>query len=181
MRRFLDRIYRASGALAAVFIVAICAVVLLQVGANLIDVVAELVTGEPIGIVIPSYAEFAGFFLAAASFLALAYTLRRGAHIRVSLIITHIHGRARQAVEIGCIVIALAVSGYFAWYMVELVFESLEYGDVSPGMVPVELWIPQTSMAVGLIVLVVALVDELVCVALGGTPSYHDDGAEPPG
>lgn len=176
MRRFLDRLYRASGALAALFLVAICGVVLLQVGANLVDVLSELVTGEPVGIVIPSYAEFAGFFLAAASFLALAYTLRRGGHIRVSLVIIHLEGRARRGVEIGCIAAALAISAYFAWFMFALVFESFAYGDLSPGMVPVALWIPQSSMAVGLAVLAIALADELVCVLRGGDPSYAESG-----
>lgn len=174
MRRWLDRFYKASGALAALFIVAICGVVLLQVGANVIDAASELIAGEPVGIVIPSYAEFAGFFLAAASFLALAYSLRCGAHIRVSLVITHIHGRPRRVVEIGCIATALGVSSYFAWHMIALVLESLAYGDVSPGMVAVPLWIPQSSMALGLIVLVIALVDELACVARGGATSYGD-------
>ena len=76
MRRLLDLIYRASGAVAALFLVAICVVVLLQVGANLIDALIKLFGGEPLGLVIPSYAEFAGFFLAGSSFFALAYTLR---------------------------------------------------------------------------------------------------------
>ncbi len=173
MRRCLDRLYLVSGVVAAIFVVAICLIVLLQVGANLIDVLAELVTGEPIGIVIPSYAEFAGFFLAAASFLALAYTLRSGDHIRVSLVISHIHGPLRRVAELVCILVALIVSAYFAWFMFDLVLESLEYGDVSTGMVPVDLWIPQLTLAVGLVVLVVALLDELVCVARGQTPSYE--------
>lgn len=175
MRRNLDRLYLASGALAALFIVAICTVVLLQVCANLVDTVANLVTGEPVGIVIPSYAEFAGFFLAAASFLALAHTLRSGDHIRVSLLITHVHGRARRFMELACVAVALAISTYFAWFMFDLVLESFEYGDVSPGMVPVELWIPQLSLALGLVVLVIALADEFVCVATGGQPRYETD------
>ena len=87
LRRALDALYRLSGALAALFLVAICAIVLLQVGANCIDKIAEWTTGAPIGLVVPSYAEFAGFFLAASSFLALAWTLRHGGHIRVSLFV----------------------------------------------------------------------------------------------
>lgn len=181
MRRLLNRLYLASGALAAFFIVAICVVVLLQVGANLLDAVANVLTGEPVGIVIPSYAEFAGFFLAAASFLALAYTLRRGDHIRVSLLITHLGGGARRLMELGCIAVALAVSAYFAWFMFDLVLESFEYDDVSPGMVPVKLWIPQLSLALGLVVLVVALLDEFVCVAMGRQPGYEANSDTPVG
>lgn len=172
MRKLLDRLYRASGALAAVFLAAICGVVLLQVGANLIDAFADWLTGEPIGLVVPSYAEFAGFFLAAASFLALAYTLRAGGHIRVSLVIQHLSRVRRRWVELWCTAAAAALSAYFAFYSILLVLESIEYGDVSPGMVAVPLWLPQSGIALGLVILTVALVDELVEILRGGTPAY---------
>lgn len=179
MRASLDWLYRASGALAAFFLVAICVVVLLQVGANLIDALLKAFTGEAIGLVIPSYAEFAGFFLAAASFLALAYTLRAGAHIRVELLLQRLGKRARFAAEIWCVAASAAVASYFTWYTVALVFESIEFGDLSPGMVPVPLWIPQAAMALGLAVLAIALVDELVHLLRGGKPHFAQPDASP--
>ncbi len=172
MRKLLDHLYRASGALAAVFLAAICGVVLLQVGANLVDTVADWLTGEPIGLVVPSYAELAGFFLAATSFLALAYTLRAGGHIRVSLVVQHVGGARRRWMELWCTAAAAALCAYFAFYSVRLVLESIEYGDVSPGMVAVPLWLPQSGIALGLVILTVALVDEFVQVLRGGTPAY---------
>jgi len=174
LRKLLDRIYRASGALAALFLVAICVVVLLQVGANLIDALIKLSGGEPIGLVIPSYAEFAGFFLAGASFFALAYTLRGGGHIRVTLLLTHLPQRARRGVELWCVAAALFVSGYFAWYSFGLVAESLEYHDVSPGIVPLPLWLPQSVMAAGLAVLTLAFADELWQLVRGRPTSYAE-------
>ena len=171
MRKFLDGLYRASGACAAFFLLAIGAIVLAQVGANLIDALADALTGTPIGLVIPSYAEFAGFFLAAASFLALAYTLRAGGHIRVTLVIQHLGPRARRAVELWCSASGAGLAGYFAWYSVALVFESIEFGDVSTGIVPVALWLPQSAMALGLIVLTIAMIDGFVDVVRGDAPA----------
>jgi TRAP-type C4-dicarboxylate transport system permease small subunit len=173
LRRALDLLYRASGALAAVFLVLIAVAVLLQVGANLIDAVLALVTGSAIGLVVPSYAEFTGFFLAASSFLALAYALKAGAHIRVGLAIGRLPGRARQVVEAWCCLSGAAISGYFAAYTLFLVLESWEFNDRAIGMVPVPLWIPQASVALGLIVLTIALLDELVTVLRGGQPAYE--------
>lgn len=86
MRRVLDTLYRAAGGLAALFILAIVVLVFAQVGLNLADKITVGLTGKGLGVTIPSYADFTGFFLAAASFLALAYTLRAGGHIRVSLV-----------------------------------------------------------------------------------------------
>ena len=172
MRKALDQLYRLSGAVAAVFLAAICVIVLLQVAANVADAVIGWATGQPYGLVVPSYAEFAGFFLAATSFLALAYTLRCGAHIRVSMVIQRLPKGSRRFVEMWCSGMGALTTGYFAVFTVGLVAESLEFGDVSPGMVPVPLWIPQMAMAVGLIVLAVALVDEFVEAASGREPAY---------
>jgi len=172
MRSALDRLYALSGALGAAFLVAICLVVLGQVGCNAIDAAIQLFGGEPIGLVIPSYAEFAGFFLAAASFLALAHTLRAGAHIRVLLVLQRLPAGVQRLAEYWCVLAGLFVSGYFAWYTWRLVAESLEYNDLSPGIVPVALWIPQSAMALGLSVLAVAFLDELVGLLRGRRPSY---------
>ncbi|NJN40357.1 MAG: TRAP transporter small permease [Gammaproteobacteria bacterium] len=182
MRANLDWLYRASGALAAFFLVAICVVVLLQVGANLIDAVIKAFGGEPIGLVIPSYAEFTGFFLAASSFLALAYTLRAGGHIRVELVLQRLGKGPRRFAEFWCVAAGAAVSMYFTWYSTSLVFESIEFGDLSPGIVPVPIWIPQAAMALGLAVLAIALIDELVSLMRGGEPRYvESESANPAG
>jgi len=174
MRASLDMLYRASGALAAVLLAAIACIVLLQVGANLIDKIVGWAGGTPPGLLIPSYSEFAGFFLAASSFLALAYTLRAGGHIRVSLVIHHLPPRARWGIELWCTAIAGSLTGYFAWYASRLVWDSLRFNDLSPGIVPVPLWIPQTPVALGLTVLTIALADEFVRVLRGGSPTYED-------
>lgn len=172
MRKVLDHLYRGSGIAAAVFLAAICVVVLLQVGANVIDVVASWILGHSFGLMVPSYAEFAGFFLAAASFLALAYTLRCGAHIRVSMIIQTLTTSQRRYVEVWCTALGALMSGYFSVYTIGLIVESFEFGDLSPGMVPIPLWIPQVPMAVGLVVLTIALIDEFVEALAGREPSY---------
>ena len=87
MRKFLDKLYDLSGYGAAIFIFAICLIVMAQVALNLSDNIAKYITGEAIGLTIPSYADFTGYFLAAASFMALAHTLKSGGHIRVTLLL----------------------------------------------------------------------------------------------
>jgi TRAP-type C4-dicarboxylate transport system permease small subunit len=176
LRPILDLLYRGSGALAALFLAAICGTVLLQVGANLIDKLVGWFGGVPPGLLVPSYAEFTGFFLASASFLALPYTLREGGHIRVSLLIQHLSGGPRRGIELWCLAMAAALTGYFTWFLIALVFDSFAFGDVSPGMVAVPLWIPQSGMALGLVILTIALIDELVIVLRGGRPSYQGKG-----
>lgn len=176
MRSFLDGLYRMSGWISASFIAAICIIVFAQVILNAIDRLSSLFTGSAIGLSIPSYADFTGFFLAAASFFALAFTLREGAHIRVTLFIQHTSPRLRRLIEFWCVGLAAAITTYFTWYMGLLVLESFKYNDLSSGMIPVPLWIPQSSMLVGLAVLSIALVDEFFGLWSGADPSYHNRG-----
>jgi TRAP-type C4-dicarboxylate transport system permease small subunit len=176
MRSFLDGLYRMSGWVSASFIAAICALVFAQVILNMIDRLSTLFTGSAIGLSIPSYADFTGFFLVAASFFALAFTLREGGHIRVTLFLQHLSPRVRRFFEFWCITLAMAVSVYFTWYVGLLVLESFNYNDLSSGMVPVPIWIPQSAMLAGLIVLSIALADELFGLLRGADPSYHNKG-----
>jgi len=176
MRRILDRLYTWSGYIGAGFIVAICAVVFAQVVLNAIDRVAKILTGSAIGLTIPSYSDFTGFFLTAATFFALAYALREGAHIRVTLVIQHTTGKLRQVIEFFCVSLALSVAAYFCWYTALLVYESYTFNDLSSGIIAVPIWIPQSSMVLGLAILSIALLDDLVTVLRGGHPSYFDKG-----
>lgn len=176
LRKLLNTIYICSGWLAAGFIAAICLLVVCQVILNLIDRLSTLLTGAAIGLTIPSYADFTGFFLAAASFLALAYTLRQGGHIRVTLIISHLNKSFRHIFEIWCLLLATTVTTYFTWYTFTLTRESFIYNDLSPGMVAVPIWIPQSAMLLGLVILSIALLDELFCSLAGNTPSYVGAG-----
>jgi TRAP-type C4-dicarboxylate transport system permease small subunit len=162
--RALDRVYDAAGALAAAAILCICAVASAQIGLN----VLARVGGPGWSWTIPSYADFAGFALAAASFLALAHTLRRGAHIRVTLLTGRMAPGPLRAVEAATLALAAAVAGYATWYVAALIGESWRYGDTSSGMIAVPLWLPQTPVAVGLALLTIALVHTLVEVARGG-------------
>ena len=160
MRALLDRLYKLSGALAAVFLAAIAALILAQI------------IGRFFNVLVPSANEFAGFSMAASSFLALAYTFRAGGHIRVTLVILRLPEGARRAFELGSLSVATALIAFFAWHTVLLVLDSLKYDDLSDGLIAIPLWIPQAGMAAGLVVLAIALLDELVQVLRGRTPSY---------
>jgi TRAP-type C4-dicarboxylate transport system permease small subunit len=176
MRRYLDLLYKGSGWLAAGCIAVICLLIVCQVMLNLIDRVSSLITGAAVGLTIPSYADFTGFFLAAASFMALAHTLREGAHIRVSLVVSRLPKTLHRPLELWCLAFGLAVTAYFSWYTAKLTYESYFYQDLSSGMIAVPLWVPQSAMLCGLVILTVAFLDELVTVLSGGKASYEAKG-----
>ena len=173
MRRTLDGLYRLSGLLAALLICAIALIVLAQVGLNILDDIVGAFTGAPVGLLIPSYAEFTGFFLAGASFLALASAFRHGSHIRVTLLIHNLTPEQRRVFELWALFVAFLAAAYFTYYTITLTLESLAFDDRADGMVAVPLWIPQLFMALGLLVFSIALADEYLRVARGEEPIYR--------
>ena len=171
--RVLDRLYDLAGALAALAIVLICLLISAQIVLNIVSRLA----GTAWSATIPSYADFAGFLLAAASFLALAHTLRRGGHIRVAILTDRLPLHARWLAELAALGGSAALAGYATWYAVALVAESHAFGDQSRGMVAVPLWIPQLSIAIGLGLLTVALLHTL-CESLAARRPVVAAGGE---
>ncbi|MEQ8604737.1 MAG: TRAP transporter small permease [Marivibrio sp.] len=178
MRRALDRLYEVSGLIAAFFLILICTVVTAQVVLNTIDRIAGLLTGSAIGLVIPSYSTFAGLFLAASTFFALPYAFRRGAHIRVSLVLQALPPTAQRGCDVAAALIATLFSAFFTWYMGGLVQESLQFGDVTSGIVPVPLWIPQSAMTLGLAILTIACLDDFLTLMRGGEAAFNEGGQQ---
>jgi TRAP-type C4-dicarboxylate transport system permease small subunit len=162
-RRLLDAAYDLAGALAALALVALLLIVLAQVALRLL------------AIPFPGGTEYAGYCMAAASFLALAHTFRRGAHIRVELLAQRLSPARRRALEIAATAVAAGLAWYFAWFAVRAVRVSRLIGDVSQGQDATPLWIPQLAMAAGVILFAVALTDHLVGVARGGPGILGDE------
>lgn len=179
LRILLEKFYLLCGVLAGVFIVGITALVMVQVAANAIDRVAQMITGTAIGLMVPSYAEFTGFFLVGASFLALPYAFHHGAHIRVGLVLGRLSAGPTRVMNLVCLLVALGLTSFAAWYAVQLMLESLEFGDMSSGLVPVPLWVPQAGMALGLIGLAIAVLDDLIVVLAGKTPAFDAIEVDP--
>jgi TRAP-type C4-dicarboxylate transport system permease small subunit len=162
MRTALSCLYRAAEILGAVFLVLIGILIVSQVFARLL------------GRVVPGADELAGYCMAASFFLMLGPALRRGAHIRVGVLVERLKGAARRAMELACLVFATALSGYFAFYWLRMTWDSYDFGDLGQGVLPIPLWIPQAAMAVGLVILVVALLDDLLAVLQGRPASYEN-------
>lgn len=104
---------------------------------------------------------YAGYCMAAAGFLALAHTFRRGEHIRVTLLLERA-GTARPWLERLCLALAVFATGLLAWYSVRLAWQSRVYNDISTANDATPLWIPQVGMALGTVLLAVAFLDAFV-------------------
>lgn len=173
MRAVLDRFYAATLWASALCLVAIAAMVLAQVLGRVLDGVLKTFGAAPAGFVILSLSEMAGYLLAATSFLALAGTLKAGAHIRVTMLLGGIGDGPRRVMELFAFAAAAAFSAYMTWWVAALAYDSWRNNEISPGLVPVQLVWPQAAMAVGLLALTIALIDEIAIIATDGRPSFR--------
>lgn len=149
MRRILDLLYDGTAVLAALLMLG----TLLMVLGTMIDRVVTLP--------LRGMDAYAGYCMAGAGFLALAHTLKRGEHIRVSLLLTRLGAKGAHRLELVALTVAVLLGAALAYYSLRLVLQSLEFNDVSPGNDATPLWIPQLSMAAGAFLLLVAFLDEL--------------------
>ncbi|MDE1465365.1 TRAP transporter small permease [Spartinivicinus poritis] len=162
MRRFLEKIYKISGFLSAFSLIASCLIVFAQVLGRIIDKLYKFFTGEVIGLMVPSAADFIGCLLVSASFFGLAFTLNNRQHIRVKIVIEQVGSGWQKLLECFSYSTAVIVSGYFSYYTYYLMVDSLEFSEVTPGIIPIPLWIPQLAMLIGVAFFMIAAIDGLI-------------------
>jgi TRAP-type C4-dicarboxylate transport system permease small subunit len=163
MRKALDRLYDGAAYLAALFLIATLVFIALSIAGRLLNF---HVRGTD---------AYAGYAMAACGFLALAHTLKRGEHIRVTLVLNHVGGRARRTLELWCYLVATVAAALLAWFSVRLAWQSYAFNDISTANDATPLWIPQIAMAAGAVILTVALLDELVVELRGGRHARAGD------
>jgi len=161
LRRFLDRLYDASGALAALCLVGICVVMLAQA------------FGREAGILFRGADDIVAWLCAATAFLALGHTFRHGELVRVGLWLDMLGERGRWRAELFALGLTSAFVGYMLWAVVRFVYESWQFKEVAQGLIKVPIWIPQLCFVVGVVIFFVAVLDELVRVLRKQKPTYQ--------
>lgn len=173
MRTFLERLYAGALMMAALAIIAIAALVLVQVIGRVVDRVALATGSESFGIAVPSLAEIGGFLFVGSVFLALAGTFRSAGHVRVTMLVRIAGPKTQHALTLLALSMAVALAGFAAWNSGVQALDSWRFESVSYGMVRIPLWAPQGFMTLGLAVFLVALVDDLVVALAGRIPAFR--------
>ena len=106
--------------------------------------------------------------MAAASFFAFANALNKGSHIRVSILLNALGSRARWIMEIWCFAIGTAVAWYVSYFTYRMLGFAIKFNDVSQGQDATPLWIPQSAMLIGMVILAIALTDNLISLLMTG-------------
>lgn len=151
MRSLLDSLYTAAGVLAAFFMIGVLVCITMAIAVR------------QLSMHVPGLDSYAGYCMAAAGFLALAHTLKKGEHIRVTLLLSSLPERASNRLNLFAHIAATLIAANLAWFSCKLVLDSYLYNDISTGEDASPLWVPQLSMAIGTVVFLIAMLDETIC------------------
>ena len=162
LRRFLDGLYDAAGALSGVCLIVLFSTVLAQVA------------GRELGYLVPGADSVAAWLCAASAFFALAHTFKRGELMQVGLLLDHLSPAALRRFEIAALAVAVLFSAFMAWAAVVYTWQSWRTNELpQSGTLALPLWIPQSSFALGALLLAVAFVDDLLLSLRGEVPAYR--------
>jgi len=161
LRRFLNRLYAASGVLAALCLAGIFVVMLAQS------------FGREAGIFVRGADDIVAWLCAATAFLALGHTFRHGELVRVGLWLDMLSPRARRRAELFALGLTSAFVIYMLYAVARFVYESWKFNEVAQGLIRLPIWIPQLCFVFGVVIFLVAVLDEFLRVLRGEKPTYQ--------
>ena len=155
LNRNLNKLYKFSGYIAAIFLILIAVFILIGISSRIF------------GFYIRGLAEYSGYCMASASFFALAYTFVEGGHIRITLFLEKLSDSKKWLVEIWCLIIASFFSGYLAFYFIKMLIISYKFQERSEGADEILIWIPQTTVAIGSSIFFICVLHQFILNLLG--------------
>jgi TRAP-type C4-dicarboxylate transport system permease small subunit len=109
--------------------------------------------------------EIGGYLLVALTFLSMSVAEAHGAFHRVELIQARVGKKARMISQIVFDLMSLGASALVTWQLTRLTLNSWRAEDVAPTPLQTPLWLPQSTMAIGMALLCFALLRTIIAKA----------------
>src|SRR4051812_45000592 len=138
---------------------AVCSLLLM---AMIVLIGAEAIARNVFGTSLQITDEIGGYLLVAMTFLSMSVAEAHGAFHRVELVQARLGQSARLVTQIVFDLISLVASALITWQLTRLVMNSWRSEDVAPTPLQTPLWMPQTTMAIGMFLLCLALLRTIV-------------------
>jgi TRAP-type C4-dicarboxylate transport system permease small subunit len=106
--------------------------------------------------------EYAGYFMCALTFCALAYTLKERGHIRMTFLHKAIRGRKRVILDTVCYIIGLLFCIYLSYFTFLFFWDSAIVGSQSMQISETYLAIPQFFLFIGALMLTFQFLGEFL-------------------
>lgn len=154
---------------------AACAAVLVLVSLAVVgySVVMRYGLGTPVTWV----DELTGFLVVGIVMLGAADALRRGDHISVDLLTTRLHGLPRRLANVWWMVAVLLVAAALIYSGEIMVRFSHEFEMYSEGYLELPMWIPQSVLLAGAVLLALMALGRIISLLTGRENKSAPDGS----
>jgi TRAP-type C4-dicarboxylate transport system permease small subunit len=109
--------------------------------------------------------EIGGYLLVATTFLSMSVAEAHGAFHRVELVQARLGHAMRMISQIVFDLMSLGAAAVVTWQLTRLTLNSWRAEDVAPTPLQTPLWLPQSTMAIGIALLCFALVRTILAKA----------------
>ncbi len=148
--KYLNKVYKFSGYIAAVFLTLVAIFILTGILSRIF------------GFYIRGLAEYSGYCMAAASFFALSYTFIEDGHIRITLFLEKTTKIKKFILEVWCLSVSSIFSFFLAFYFFKMLLISYNFQERSEGADEILIWIPQLSVSIGSILFFICVLHQLI-------------------
>ena len=132
-------------------------------GHTLVEITLRTLFGRSTNVVI----EYAGYGLAAMTYLGLSDAMRSGTLVRVSVILDLLPRGARRWLDAFCVLVTLLATLFVIWFVWVDMSRSYARDFWTESIVPLPAWLPPIGLIVGLAVFALDLALHLVLVLRG--------------
>ncbi len=157
----IEKLARLDGWIGAGCLVALTALMLAEITVRALSNVFPSVPAD-----IPVAWEYSSYLMAACFTFGAAMTLRAGGHIRVTLVLARVQPGARRLLEVFASLAAMMFTGFLALAMVRFTLSAYERGQTSISSDTL-LWIPQSVVAFGMVLLALQFLARTIQAAYG--------------
>lgn len=144
--RWIDRCSLIGGYASGFFMVLIVILISVEILARTLFGVSTLIADE-----------YSAYFFVAVVLLGLAFALKDGAHIRITLIQTRLSERGRRVLDLVSILFAMVLASYALFHSVEMVYDTWSLEMTADSISETPIWIPQVVIPVGLLLFILQL------------------------
>lgn len=125
----------------------------------------------------PWAVEYASYLCAVTLFGGAGYALRHSSHIRVAVALEYFPQPLVRVLDFVCTAGAIAITGILAYGFYDLAARSFERGSKSYFTMQTPLWIPQGMLAIGVFLLLAALIARAIRILIGEAPDLIEERA----
>jgi TRAP-type C4-dicarboxylate transport system permease small subunit len=126
---------------------------------------AEAIARNVFGTSLQVTDEIGGYLLVAMTFISMSVAEAHGAFHRVELIQARVGKKVRMISQIVFDLMSLGASALVTWQLTRLTLNSWRAEDVAPTPLQTPLWLPQSTMAIGMALLCFALLRTIIAKA----------------